>query len=144
MISSSYMNSMSGKYIIAWNRIYTKWERQKCPRTPSIGTASQKGFDGADLPLSLPLFCSCICISMGVEGRQSQILFSCYYKDKPGHGTAMEIFICALFVWISQRKSLWEVCSLTEHNLTSSWQTVCSACWSGLKNQEDREKKNFL
>lgn len=85
---------------------YTQQERQKRAQTPCLGATSQKGFDGADLPLSLLLHCCCICISAGDEGRQPQVLLSCYCKDKLGHGTAMEVFICGLFVWLSQRKSL--------------------------------------
>lgn len=79
---------------------YTQNKRQKCAQTPLLRAASQKGFSGADLPPSLLLHCSCICISAGDKGKQPQALSSCYYKDKLGHGTAMEVFICGLFVWL--------------------------------------------
>lgn len=90
------MKNVSGKYITAWNRIYTNQGRQKCPQTPLLRAASQKSFYGADLPPSLHLHCSCICISAGDKQKQPQALSSCYYKDKLGHGTAMEVFICVI------------------------------------------------
>lgn len=96
------MKNISGKYITAWNRIYTKQERQKCPQTPLLRAVSQKGFCGADLPPSLLLHCDCICISAEDKGKQPQALSSCYYKDKLGHGTAIEVFylrvICLTFL----------------------------------------------
>lgn len=77
---------------------YTQNMRDKSALRPPCSELLLKR---ASVGLTFPPACSYTAAVFALvqeKWKQPQALSSCYYMDKVGHGTAMEVFICVLFV----------------------------------------------